>query len=71
MADLEMELSHIRREKDYRYFLENARGIWHASVYENGSGGIDGFLVSVNHPGDGSVAARSSSMESKHWPLRD
>src|SRR5258708_245940 len=47
MADLEMELSHIRREKDYRYFLENTRGIWHASVFESVAGGIEGFLVSV------------------------
>ena len=52
MADLEMELSHIRREKDFRHFIENAAGIWHVSVIENeGGSGIDGFLCSVNHPG--------------------
>ena len=51
MADLEMELSHIRREKDYRHFVENAAGIWHVSVIEGERGGIDGFLCSVNHPG--------------------
>ena len=51
MADLEMELSHIRREKDYRHFVENEAGIWHVSVIESEGGGIDGFLCSVNHPG--------------------
>lgn len=51
MADLEMELSHIRREQDYRHFIENAAGIWHVSVIEGEAGGIDGFLCSVNHPG--------------------
>ena len=51
MADLEMELSHIRREKDFRHFVENAAGIWHVSVIEGEGDGIDGFLCSVNHPG--------------------
>ena len=51
MADLEMELSHIRRGQDYRHFVENEAGIWHASVIEGQDGGIDGFLCSVNHPG--------------------
>ncbi len=51
MADLEMELCHIRREKDYRHFIENAAGIWHASVIEAEDGAIDGFLCSVYHPG--------------------
>ena len=48
---LEEELVHIRREKDFRYFLENRRGIWHTSVYESPRGEIDGFLVSIAHPG--------------------
>ncbi|NQT53885.1 GNAT family N-acetyltransferase [bacterium] len=51
MADLEMRLVGIRREKDYRYFLANADGIWHASVIEGQGGAIEGFLVSVAHPG--------------------
>jgi hypothetical protein len=48
---LEDQLVHIRREKDYRYFLENRRGVWHTSVYEGSGGQIEGFLVSVAHPG--------------------
>jgi hypothetical protein len=51
MADLERELSHIRREKDYAFFVENRQGVWRTSVAENAAGGIDGFLVSVAHPG--------------------
>ena len=51
MADLEMELNGIRREKDYAHFIENAAGIWGVSVIEGESGGIDGFLCSVNSAG--------------------
>lgn len=46
MAALERELCGIDRERDYRYFLANAGGIWHASVLA-GDHGLDGFLVSV------------------------
>jgi GNAT superfamily N-acetyltransferase len=51
MVELEREVAHIERGKDFRYFIENRRGIWHVSVCENKGGGIDGFLVSVIHPG--------------------
>jgi GNAT superfamily N-acetyltransferase len=51
MAELEMELAGISREKDFRYFIENTRGIWHVSVLEDQAGRLDGFLVSVAHPG--------------------
>lgn len=51
IATLEMEISHIRREKDYRYFIKNEDSIWHTSVFVNKNGGIDGFLASINHPG--------------------
>ncbi|MES2465004.1 MAG: GNAT family N-acetyltransferase [Armatimonadota bacterium] len=51
MVALEREISGLEREKDFRYFLENADGIWHASVLpaEDGTG-LDGFLVSVAAP---------------------
>ena len=48
---LEQDVSHIGREKDFRYFITNAAGIWHTSVSENAGGAIDGVLVSVAHPG--------------------
>ena len=35
MAALEQEINHIRRDQDYRYFLENRDGIWHTSVIES------------------------------------
>jgi GNAT superfamily N-acetyltransferase len=51
MAALERDINHIDREGDLRYFVENPNGIWHVSVLEAARGGIEGFLVSVNHPG--------------------
>jgi ribosomal protein S18 acetylase RimI-like enzyme len=51
LTTLELELNGISREQDYRYFVENQDGIWHVSVWENKQGDLDGFLVSVAHPG--------------------
>jgi GNAT superfamily N-acetyltransferase len=51
MAALEMEVSHVRRDGDYRSFIENEMGIWHVSVFEGEDGQLDGFLVSCAHPG--------------------
>ncbi|MDR2114998.1 MAG: GNAT family N-acetyltransferase [Planctomycetaceae bacterium] len=48
---LELELTGIEREQDYRYFLKNKDGIWHVSVLFGSSGQLDGVLVSVNDPG--------------------
>lgn len=50
MTELDWEVNHIRREKDMRYFVENAEGIWHVSVLEGNAGTLDGFLVSIAHP---------------------
>ncbi|CEK17960.1 acetyltransferase [Chthonomonas calidirosea] len=47
MADLEREIAGIRREKDYRYFVENTDGCWHVSVLETEHGTIEGFMTSV------------------------
>lgn len=49
IADLEMKLCGIRREKDYRYFTENQRGIWRCLVIEK-DGKMSGFLNAVSHP---------------------
>lgn len=49
MAALEHELVGITRENDYRYFIENRDGVWHASVYEEDDGSVAGFLVSIGH----------------------
>jgi GNAT superfamily N-acetyltransferase len=50
MTALEMEVSGISREQDYRYCLANALGCWHTLVYENPRGDIDGFLIVSTHP---------------------
>ena len=67
IVSLEMELGHISRERDIRFFIENQSGIWHISVFENEHCELFGYLASVNHPGsnmigpgiarDGQVAA--------------
>jgi GNAT superfamily N-acetyltransferase len=49
MGDLEMEISAIKRENDYRYAIENTRGVMQASVYENDQQGIDGFMIATKH----------------------
>jgi len=49
IAALEMEVSGITREQDYRYFIENALGFWHTSVYEGDGGAVEGFLASCGH----------------------
>ncbi|MBT3633004.1 MAG: GNAT family N-acetyltransferase [Candidatus Marinimicrobia bacterium] len=50
MGELEMEISGIKREIDYRYAIENPRKVLHALIYENNQNGIDGFMISVKHP---------------------
>lgn len=50
MGELEMDISGIRREVDYRYAITNPRGVLHATVYENDQQGLDGFMISVKHP---------------------
>jgi len=50
MAALEMEISGIERDQDYRYCIQNQLGFWHVSVYESAQGVVDGFLISCGHP---------------------
>jgi GNAT superfamily N-acetyltransferase len=50
MAELELEVSGISREPDYRYCIENRAGYWHCAVIESGTGTLDGFLLSSAHP---------------------
>lgn len=49
MAALELAVSGISRETDYRFAIENPLGCLHASVYESDSGAIDGFILSITH----------------------
>ncbi len=48
---LERDISGISREQDYRYFIENASGIWQTLVVRGAEGALEGFLVSVDDPG--------------------
>lgn len=45
IADLEQRLQHIRREKDYRYFLADESGAWKVLVQGDGAGQLKGCLV--------------------------
>ena len=47
MGALELEVSGIKRELDYRYAIENPRGFMHATVCESEEGRLDGFLFSL------------------------
>ncbi|MCF8069681.1 MAG: GNAT family N-acetyltransferase [Desulfobacterales bacterium] len=65
IADLEMEISHVHRENDHRFFINSDNDKWHVSVYENDNGKIDGYLVSLTFPGLdmlGPGAARTSDI---------
>lgn len=48
MAALEMEISGIQREVDYRHCIENKDGWWTVVVFER-AGNIDGFLICSAH----------------------
>lgn len=50
MAELELKVSGIIREKDYHYCIKNQLNFWHVSVYETPKGKIDGFMISSGHP---------------------
>jgi len=50
MAALEMEVSGITREPDYRHAIQNQLGFWYVSVSENRSGQLDGWIISSGHP---------------------
>ena len=60
---LEKELVGIDRAKDFRFFIENASGIWHVSVSEDNAGKIDGVLGSVHHPGSNMLGPGVSRSE--------
>ena len=50
LVELELSISGISRETDYRFCIKNGQGFWHASVYEASAGKIEGFLISSGHP---------------------
>lgn len=51
LADFELKLQGVRREQDYRLFLENRVGDWRVWALEADDGELAGFLVASLHPG--------------------
>lgn len=50
MVELEMQVSGISREIDYRYTIENKRGYWKVAIIDKSNGsGISGFMISCGH----------------------
>ncbi len=52
MTNLEFRLNGIRKDKDYRFFVENASGHWRLLVMEKADGSLAGFLGANAHPAD-------------------
>src|SRR5688500_5893505 len=50
IAALELEISGVSREQEYRFCTENASEFWHTYDDENAHSGIDGFLPASLHP---------------------
>jgi len=50
IAELEWQVSRIRREQDWRHLVDNAAGVWHVAVHQGSGGRIDGVLASIDHP---------------------
>jgi GNAT superfamily N-acetyltransferase len=50
MGILEREISGICRESDYRYAIENPRGVMQTLVSKNKGGELEGFLISLRTP---------------------
>lgn len=73
MGELEMAVCGISRRQDYRYFIENAEGIWSVSVVD-GARGLDGFMVSsgatsFNMIGPGVTRSEAVAMALLHREL--
>lgn len=49
IADLEMRLNGVRKERDYRFFMENKTGGWRLAVIEKKDGELSGFLAASAH----------------------
>ena len=52
IADLELRLNGIRKDKDYRFFVENRSGHWRLLVMEKADGSLAGFLAASANPED-------------------
>jgi GNAT superfamily N-acetyltransferase len=52
IADLEFRLNGIRKEKDYRFFVDNHADFWRLAVIEKSDGQLAGFLAASVLPAE-------------------
>jgi len=52
ITELEVRLNGIRKDKDYRFFVENNWGHWRLLVLEKADGSLAGFLGANANPAD-------------------
>ena len=64
IADFEFRLNGIRKEKDYRFFLENHSGCWRLAIIERDDGRIAGFLAASALPTDNMIGQGVAEDES-------
>lgn len=49
IADFELWLNGVRKERDYRFFVENEDSGWRVAVIEKADGALAGFLAASTH----------------------
>lgn len=49
IADFELRLNGVCKERDYRFFVENRSGSWRVAVIEKADGELGGFLAASAH----------------------
>lgn len=74
IADFELRLNGVRKEQDYRFFLENKTGGWRLVVIEKANGELAGFLAASVHSsgpqlGQGVAEDEATMMELVHAML--
>ncbi len=69
IVELEYELSGIRREQDWRLFVENHAGYWRTLVYERQEGAPEGVLAAIRHPGSNMIGPGVARNESQMCAL--
>jgi hypothetical protein len=69
IKSLELDISGICREADYRFCIENSVGCLHSSVVEEDGTGIGGFAVSIRHPALNMIGPAFSRTETEMLAL--
>jgi GNAT superfamily N-acetyltransferase len=69
IRSLELQISGICREGDYRFCIDNPVGCLHASVIEDVHGTITGFAASIRHPALNMIGPAFSCTEAEMLAL--